>query len=156
MRPSTYVSARLAYILSWIGPLSSARTHMRRLIRASSRRYESVIYSFLIRNTDRILEQMVTVTDPARPFPLTAKGTPRRHVSLKDYEAEIDQLYRRVEESSRVDVAPPVDWTADDVTTFVQGVIHAVMRVSRIADDDDLFQQGCDRCACLRPSCVSY
>ena len=99
---------------------------------------------------------MVAVNDPARPFPLTAKGTPRRHVTLMDYEAEIDQLYQRVEESSRVDVPPPADWTAsDDVTVFVQGVIHAIMRVSQIADDDDLFQQGCDRYAPFRPSCVS-
>ena len=99
---------------------------------------------------------MVAVNDPARPFPLTAKGTPRRHVTLMDYEAEIDQLYQRVEESSRVDVAPPADWTAeDDVTVFVQGVIYAIMRVSKIADDDDLFQQGCDRCARFCHSGVS-
>ena len=90
---------------------------------------------------------MITVTKPDKPFQYTAKGTPRRHVSLADYAQEIDEVYKKVEESSQVDVQPPDSWTNETVPEFVKAVVKKVMRAPNIADGDDLFQQGCDRCA---------
>ena len=90
---------------------------------------------------------MVIVTDPAKPFQLTAKGTPRRQVSLNLYSVEIDALYKRVEESAQVDVSPPDAWDEEGTRGFVRDVVSKVMRAPNIGDDEDLFQQGCDRCA---------
>ncbi|KAI0659473.1 acetyl-CoA synthetase-like protein [Cubamyces menziesii] len=92
----------------------------------------------------RIFKEMITVTKPDKPFQYTAKGTPRRHVSLADYAQEIDELYKKVEESSQVDVQPPDSWTDETVPEFVKAVVKKVMRAPNIADGDDLFQQGCD------------
>ena len=88
---------------------------------------------------------MITTTHAAKPFPLTAKGTPRRQVALDAYATEIDALYARVEASAtQVDVLPPAVWDADGVRAYVRAVVFAVMRVGEIDDGDDLFQQGCD------------
>ncbi|KAI0369579.1 acetyl-CoA synthetase-like protein [Pilatotrama ljubarskyi] len=92
----------------------------------------------------RIFKEMITVTKPDKPFQYTAKGTPRRHVSLAEYAAEIDELYRKVEESSQVDVQPPPSWTDGTVREYVRGVVKKVLRAPEIGDEDDLFQQGCD------------
>lgn len=87
---------------------------------------------------------MITVTHPSKPFQLTAKGTPRRHISLKEYDADIESLYQKVEESTQVDVAVPADWNEDTMRVYIRGVVTSVMRAPTLADDDDLFQQGCD------------
>ena len=88
---------------------------------------------------------MITVTDPSKPFQYTAKGTPRRHVSLDEYAEEIEELYKKVEESSQVDIPTPPAWTAETVRSYVRSVVKRVMNVPDIGDDDDLFQQGGDR-----------
>ncbi|KAI0632701.1 acetyl-CoA synthetase-like protein [Trametes polyzona] len=92
----------------------------------------------------RIFKEMVTVTKPGKPFQYTAKGTPRRHVSLAEYAQEIEELYRRVEESSQVDVSLPETWTAEGTRTYIRTLVKKVLRAGSIGDDDDLFQQGCD------------
>ncbi|KAI0651021.1 acetyl-CoA synthetase-like protein [Trametes meyenii] len=92
----------------------------------------------------RIFKEMITVTKPSKPFQYTAKGTPRRHVSLAEYAEEIEDLYKKVEESSQVDVQAPAIWTNDSAREFARGVVKKVLRVPQIKDDDDLFQQGCD------------
>lgn len=85
------------------------------------------------------------VTKPGKPFQYTAKGTPRRQVSLDEYAEEIEELYKRVAESSQVDIPVPNSWSAGTVRSYVRGVVKRVMKVSDISDDEDLFQQGCDR-----------
>ncbi|KAL1938320.1 hypothetical protein VTO73DRAFT_11771 [Trametes versicolor] len=92
----------------------------------------------------RIFKEMITVTSPSKPFQFTAKGTPRRHVSLAEYAAEVDELYRRVDESSQVDVQTPNEWSTDTVPEYVRAVVKKVMRATDFGDEDDLFQQGCD------------
>ncbi|KAI0353748.1 acetyl-CoA synthetase-like protein [Trametes cingulata] len=92
----------------------------------------------------RIFKEMITVTRPDKPFQLTAKGTPRRHVCLADYAEEIDELYRKVDESSQAGVQHPLVWTDDDIREYVRSVVQMVLRAPKIADEDDLFQQGCD------------
>ena len=97
---------------------------------------------------------MILVTHPDRPFQLTGKGTPRRHVSIKEYDEEISALYKQVEESAEVEVAPPAEWSEDSARAYVRDVIRKVMSAPGIGDDDDLFQQGCDRCA--SPACAHW
>ncbi|KAI9058630.1 acetyl-CoA synthetase-like protein [Trametes sanguinea] len=92
----------------------------------------------------RIFKEMITVTKPDKPFQFTAKGTPRRHVSLAEYAQEIDELYRRVEESSQVDIAPPSAWEGEALLQYVRDVVKRVLKAPGIGDEDDLFQQGCD------------
>ncbi|KAI0769296.1 acetyl-CoA synthetase-like protein [Trametes elegans] len=93
----------------------------------------------------RLFKEMIIVTTPGRPFHYTAKGTPRRHVSLADYTAEIEALYNRVAESSQFDVAAPESWASEDgVRTFVRRIVHKVMKAPNIGDEVDLFQEGCD------------
>ncbi|RPD70255.1 acetyl-CoA synthetase-like protein [Lentinus tigrinus ALCF2SS1-7] len=92
----------------------------------------------------RIFKEMITVTNPAKPFQYTAKGTPRRHVCLKDYADEIEEVYRKIEESSQVNVATPEAWTDVTVREYVRKVVQTVMKAPHIGDHDDLFQQGGD------------
>ncbi|OSD00742.1 acetyl-CoA synthetase-like protein [Trametes coccinea BRFM310] len=92
----------------------------------------------------RIFKEMITVTNPDKLFQYTAKGTPRRHVSLAEYAQEIDELYRRVEESSQVDIPPPSAWEGEALLQYVREVVKRVLKATQICDNDDLFQQGCD------------
>ncbi|CDO76172.1 hypothetical protein BN946_scf185034.g5 [Trametes cinnabarina] len=92
----------------------------------------------------RVFKEMIIVTKPEKPFQYTAKGTPRRHVSLADYAQEIDELYRRVEESFQVNIQPPSSWSGDAVLEYVREVVKRVLKAPEIGDEDDLFQQGCD------------
>ncbi len=88
---------------------------------------------------------MITVTNPSKPFQYTAKGTPRRHVCLKEYADEIEEVYRKVEESSQVNVATPATWTDGTTREYVREVVRSVMKAPQIRDEDDFFQQGGDR-----------
>ncbi|KAI0673258.1 acetyl-CoA synthetase-like protein [Trametes maxima] len=92
----------------------------------------------------RIFKEMITVTKAGKPFQYTAKGTPRRHVSLAEYAEEIEELYKKVEESSQTDVQAPASWTEDSAREFARSIVTSVLRAPQIRDDDDLFQQGCD------------
>ena len=89
--------------------------------------------------------QMIMVTKPEKPLEYTAKGTPRRQVCIASYSEEIDALYKKVEESSQVDIATPRDWSVDSVHQYVREMVKNVMKNPNIEDTDDLFQQGCDR-----------
>ncbi|KAI0712723.1 acetyl-CoA synthetase-like protein [Cerioporus squamosus] len=92
----------------------------------------------------RVFKEMIMVTKPEKPLEYTAKGTPRRQVCIAAYADEIDALYKRVEESSQIDLPPPRDWAAETVLEYVRSVVRKVMENNDIKDDDDLFQQGCD------------
>ncbi len=94
--------------------------------------------------------QMIMVTKPEKPLEYTAKGTPRRQVCIASYSEEIDALYKKVEESSQLDIAPPRDWSPESVHEYVREVVQNVMKNPNIGDTDDLFQQGCDRCVSSR------
>ena len=88
---------------------------------------------------------MIMVTEPSKPLEYTAKGTPRRQVCIAAYEKEIDALYKRVEESSQIDIPPPRDWSRESTQEYVQDIVRKVMKNNELKDTDDLFQQGCDR-----------
>ncbi|KAI0681684.1 male sterility protein-domain-containing protein [Cerioporus squamosus] len=92
----------------------------------------------------RIFKEMIMVTKPEKPLEYTAKGTPRRQVCIASYSEEIDALYKKVEESSQLDIAPPRDWSPESVHQYVREIVRNVMKNPDIKDTDDLFQQGCD------------
>ncbi|KAH9935954.1 acetyl-CoA synthetase-like protein [Epithele typhae] len=92
----------------------------------------------------RLFKEMIIMARPDKPFQLTAKGTPRRQVCIDEYAEEIEQAYKRVEESSQVDVVPPAVWAQDTTLEYVRTLVHRVMDNSGLKDTDDFFQSGAD------------
>ena len=90
---------------------------------------------------------MIIVTHPDKPFEFTGKRTVRRNACIDMYSAEIDELYKLVEETSEVDVPIPPSWDEESALVYVRGVVKKVTKVSTINDDDDIFQYGADRSA---------
>ena len=88
---------------------------------------------------------MIIVTSPDKPFELTPKGTVRRKVTLAQYEQEVDDLYRRVEESSQSGATVPTEWTPESTLDFVHSVVQRVLQYPALTETDDLFKLGCDR-----------
>ncbi|KIY54025.1 acetyl-CoA synthetase-like protein [Fistulina hepatica ATCC 64428] len=93
----------------------------------------------------RLIREMILVADPARPFPLTPKGDPRRRAVLAEYEKDIDELYLALEDApQRSNVPAPTEWTPDATKDFIRAVVyHATM--TKVGDSDDLFAFGCNR-----------
>ena len=88
---------------------------------------------------------MVMVTSPSKLCVYTAKNTPRRLALIDEYAPEIDALYDAVDETTwQVEFAPPPVWTLATCTDFVRAVVTRVLKHA-IGDQDDLFQDGCDR-----------
>src|SRR5882762_11679531 len=96
---------------------------------------------------------MIIVKSPDKPFEYTAKGTPRRQVCLKIYEAEIDAVYAAVEDSSQTELTPPGEWNAQTTLEFVVTVVEKVMK-HKLGTEDDIFQNGCDRYLHLHDDCI--
>ena len=88
--------------------------------------------------------EMIIVSSPNKPFVWTAKNTPRRQAILQDYEPEIENLYRNVEETAQIELSPPSSWDITSTTTFVRVVVNRVLKTTA-EDDDDIFRKGCDR-----------
>lgn len=86
---------------------------------------------------------MIMVTSPSKPFSRTAKGTTRRPAILLDYETEIEDLYKVVEESAQTDLPPPTDWSSENSLEFIRAAVNKVL--PGVEDSDDIFQRGCDR-----------
>ncbi|TFK50327.1 acetyl-CoA synthetase-like protein [Heliocybe sulcata] len=91
----------------------------------------------------RIFKEMIIAANQNKPFPLTAKGTPRRHVVIQDYEQEIEDAYAAVRDSSQTGLEPPASWTLKDSESFVKNVVDSVLK-QKVDYEDDFFQNGCD------------
>lgn len=87
---------------------------------------------------------MIIVCKPDKSFEYTAKGNPRRHVSVALYNDEIEAVYKAVEESSLVDISAPTSWAPEPASEFIRIVVARVMK-NILPDDADLFEHGCDR-----------
>jgi hypothetical protein len=87
---------------------------------------------------------MILVASPAKPFSYTAKGTIRRQAIVKDYEPEIEALYKSVEESSQGEIIAPTEWNPESTLEFMRKTVQTVLNNS-LTDDDDFFRYGCDR-----------
>lgn len=88
---------------------------------------------------------MIIIASPGKPFQYTAKGTARRQAVIKDYEAEIDTLYSAVDDTAQTPVSYPDQWTAPIVLQYIREVVRHVLRTDALGDDQDIFQNGCDR-----------
>ena len=89
---------------------------------------------------------MILVTNTAKPVQYTAKGSVRKAATVTAYTAEINALYDAVEETSQLDVKIPIVWDQPNTLEFVRTVITKVLKKS-IDDEDDIYEQGCDRWA---------
>ena len=87
---------------------------------------------------------MIIVTNPNKPLEFTPKGTPRRQVCLEAYAQEVDAVYLAVKDSSQTELVSPTRWTYETTSGFIRTAVSNVV-VARLDDDDDIFQQGCDR-----------
>ena len=90
--------------------------------------------------------QMILVTSPEKPFEYTAKNDTRRHAIVAMYEGEIDALYAAVNETTQADLKPPMSWSQASAKAFVRAVVERVLD-RPLGDQDDLFQNSCDRYA---------
>lgn len=86
----------------------------------------------------RIFRNYILVTDAQRPFELTPKGNVKRASTLKLYESDIEDLYRRAEEEDSDAVALDISNAQQVVKAIVDGILPGVDSSS------DLFTQGCD------------
>jgi hypothetical protein len=87
---------------------------------------------------------MIIFAKPSKPFSYTPKGTTRRHAIIKEYDAEIEELYTTMETASQPTVPPPAEWNPTSTRAFVRVVVRTVM-AQEVRDDQDLFEHGCDR-----------
>lgn len=92
---------------------------------------------------------MILVCIPNKPFTYTAKNTVRRQAIIADYEDEIDALYAAVQETTQPHISPPPEWSQANTISFIRIVVAEALK-REISDDDDLFENGCDRCAFVR------
>ncbi|KAI0672433.1 acetyl-CoA synthetase-like protein [Trametes maxima] len=91
----------------------------------------------------RIFKEMILVTSPSKPFQFNVKALPRRGAILTDYEQEIEELYKQVEESTQSDLKLPEVWDESSALSFVREVVqHTLNRP--IPDDADIFRNGGD------------
>lgn len=88
---------------------------------------------------------MILVADKSKPFEFTPKGTPRRQAVLNAYSAEIDAAYEAVKQSSQTHLAAPVQGELSNSLHFVREAVEKIL-TNTVEDNDDLFQNGCDRC----------
>lgn len=98
---------------------------------------------------------MIIVSKSSKPFQYTAKNTARRHVTINDYEKEINHLYATVDESTQSSIPPPKEWDIVSTTDFVRTVVNKVL-VSTIQDNDDVFEHGCDRYVRKANLCIPH
>jgi len=87
---------------------------------------------------------MILVSKKEKPFAYSTKGTPRRKVVIADYQAEIEELYRTVEDVAIIGFDSPATWSPEASRAYIRSVVLGVM-MTTLGDDDDLFLYGCDR-----------
>ncbi|GJJ11568.1 putative NRPS-like protein biosynthetic cluster [Clathrus columnatus] len=99
----------------------------------------------------RIFKEMIILASRSKPFVYTAKNTARRGAVIKEYDDEIESLYKEVENSAQTDVPLPLEldefggWSFETTRNFVREVVHLIMKdASNMRDEDDFFAYGCD------------
>lgn len=63
---------------------------------------------------------------------------------LELYKEEISALYSSFADGSQNDIAPPSLWGDSEGLEFVRKLVARVM-TTKLKDDEDIFQHGCDR-----------
>lgn len=87
---------------------------------------------------------MILAAKPSKPFAYTAKSTPRRHVIIKLYDEEINDMYDAVERTTQKDLVVPQNWGYEETLEFVRKAVLTVLS-EHVPDHANLFEQGCDR-----------
>jgi hypothetical protein len=87
---------------------------------------------------------MILVADHLKPFEYTAKGSLRRHATLKKYEKEIEHIYEATETSNSAVIAMPTSLKPDAILFVIRRIVHTILEQD-VADGDDIFRVGADR-----------
>jgi hypothetical protein len=87
---------------------------------------------------------MILVAKRSKPFEYTPKGTARRHVVVAKYADEIEEAYKAVETAAMLEKPVPRGWSQEENLIFLRGIVQDVFKKS-IGNEDDLFENGCDR-----------
>ncbi|KAF8901181.1 acetyl-CoA synthetase-like protein [Gymnopilus junonius] len=93
----------------------------------------------------RIFKEMILVTSPSKPLPRAGKGTVMRKAALTAYQAEIEEIYAKVEATAKVEaVVPPASWVAKNVMAWLKAQIEEIHSAHTFSVSGDLFEQGMD------------
>lgn len=89
----------------------------------------------------RVARHLVTLSDPAKPFLFSPKGSFRRGAVIKLYKKEIEALFSAEEiiEPAQLDTT-----TLESLTPGIRSLFSAASPGEDIEDDDDFFLQGID------------
>jgi hypothetical protein len=101
----------------------------------------------------RLLQPLVLLEDPSKPFLLSDKGAIKRKATLDLYVSEIEQAYKTVEEGGEGGATSALKTTAfTDIATVADFIRTLVSEyVGRnVADDDDYFNSGLDSLLAVR------
>ncbi|KAG2141129.1 uncharacterized protein EDB93DRAFT_1252601 [Suillus bovinus] len=90
----------------------------------------------------RVVEALVVLGDPKKPFVLTDKGTIRRHETLALYSKEIQEAYAALESGTPFRPLPLKD-DDEGILMYIQAIASRVLGVEP-AVEDDLFSRGMD------------
>ncbi|KAJ7670303.1 hypothetical protein B0H17DRAFT_202349 [Mycena rosella] len=96
----------------------------------------------------RLFKEMIILSNPSKPFHLTAKGTLRRNAILQDYAQEIKDAYDAFDQASFSSSAFGAgsrggENVVNDALEIVRTHVHAHVNPS-ISDNEDLFEAGAD------------
>jgi hypothetical protein len=102
----------------------------------------------------RIFREMIVLTEPSRPLPLTAKGTVVRKMALTLYAKEVDEVYDNRDPDAAIAgmnecILPPKSWYGDDLLQWLSEQASQVQNSKTFDLQLDLFAQGFDSLGAL-------
>ncbi|KAJ7647851.1 hypothetical protein FB45DRAFT_732988, partial [Roridomyces roridus] len=94
----------------------------------------------------RVFKEMILFASPDRPLPRAGKGTILRKAALDLYAAEIDLIYKAVDDQLSVvdSIEPPASWDAGSLEPWLMDLAANVCSFTDISPTVDLRQQGFD------------
>ncbi|KAG2039364.1 hypothetical protein BDR03DRAFT_951757 [Suillus americanus] len=98
--------------------------------------------NFVIPKHSRVVQALVILGNPKKPFVLTDKGTIRRHETLALYSKEIQEAYEALESGFPFRPLPLKD-DHKGILIYIQEIAARVLGVE-VAVEDDLFSRGMD------------
>ncbi|OCH93203.1 acetyl-CoA synthetase-like protein [Obba rivulosa] len=90
----------------------------------------------------RLVKDLVLIAPTWKPFILSDKATVRRHETLNQYEAEIEDAYAKLESGAGGDPLPDVD-DDEGALTYVRNLVKGLIGKD-VDDDANLFDHGMD------------
>ncbi|KAK5994515.1 Non-canonical non-ribosomal peptide synthetase FUB8 [Cladobotryum mycophilum] len=91
----------------------------------------------------RIARRLITISDPAKPFMTTPKGTLQRAATMREYREFIDLIFER-DEANNYD-APVLDVASkESLAGSIMDILESRIGASGLAADSDLFNHGVD------------